>query len=115
MTEKETQTQTQTETQTETETEATKLTVYKSDFCAHSYMVEQLLRQHDISAEYVNIDRDPDARQVVMGLNNGYASVPTLVFADGTQMTEPSLRAVRQKLNIVTPGLAERVRGWLKR
>ena len=34
-----------------------------------------------------------------MEINHGNASVPTLVFPDGSTLTEPSDQALRQKLN----------------
>ena len=87
------------------------LIVYKSDFCAHSWMVERLLHDHKVQAEFINIDGNPEARQAVIKLNNGYASVPTLLFPDGTHLTEPSLGSLRRKLNIETPSLLDRLRG----
>jgi mycoredoxin len=36
---------------------------------------------------------------VVESLNNGNQMVPTLVFSDGTSMTNPSAMAVKEKLS----------------
>lgn len=88
-----------------------KVTVYTSSYCLHSRSVVRFLKKNDIPAEIISIDGDPGAREKVMSLNQGYASVPTLVFPDGTQLTEPSSSELRSKLNIVQPSLTERLRG----
>ena len=38
------------------------------------------------------------AAKIVMGLNHGNRTVPTVVFADGTSLTNPPVRAVAAKL-----------------
>lgn len=89
---------------------AEEVTVYTSRYCMHSRAVEKLLRDNEIAARYIRIDGDEVARENLMALNNGYASVPTLLFADGTQMTEPALGAVRAKLGLPSDGLLERIK-----
>ena len=89
------------------------IVVYTSSFCAHSWGVERFLKSNDISIKLINIDKDPQARQDLMAVNRGYASVPTLIFPDGTQLTEPSFGQIRDKLGIDTPSLIERIKGFL--
>ena len=48
-------------------------------------------------------DRDPEAREELIRLNEGYASVPTLLFPDGTKLTEPSFAEIRNKLAMESP------------
>lgn len=43
-----------------------------------------------IGYTYVNIRMDDDGRMKVRAINAGYESVPTLVFPDGSTLTEPS-------------------------
>ncbi len=85
------------------------IVVYTSTFCPHSWSVERFLRSNDVPIKLVNIDKDPQARQEVMALNRGFASVPTLIFPDGSQLTEPSLGQIRAKLGMESPSLIERV------
>lgn len=68
------------------------------------------MKRHQIPVKLINIDGDEEARQTVMSINNGFASVPTLVFPDGTHLTEPSFSQLRAKLNIESVGLAARLR-----
>lgn len=89
--------------------------MYKSTTCPHSWSVERWLKSNHIATTFINIDKDPGARAVVQSLNNGYASVPTLIFPDGTQLTEPSFRQLRNQLGIKTPTLSQRVKGLFGR
>ena len=90
-----------------------KITLYTSRFCAHSLSVEYLLREYGIPAQIVNIDGDAEARARLMQLNGGYASVPTLIFPDGSQLTEPSLHRLREKLGIEEGSLLDRALGLI--
>jgi hypothetical protein len=78
--------------------------------------VEAFLSRYDIPVDKINIDRDPEAREELIVLNGGYASVPTLLFADGTKMTEPSFGQLRHKLGLKPPpGLMKRLRDAIGR
>ena len=73
-------------------------------------MVERFLEDYDIEAVHINIDLDAEARQELILLNGGYASVPTLLFPDGSKLTEPSLKSLRRKLDLESPGFMEQIR-----
>lgn len=88
------------------------LILYTSTFCGHSRLVERLLEQHEIPVTKINIDRDRDARQTLIALNGGYASVPTLIFPDGSKMTEAPMGQIKARLGIEDKGMLERMREW---
>jgi mycoredoxin len=46
----------------------------------------------------VNIEQDENAAVRVMEVNGGNQTVPTLEFADGSALTNPSVAQVRDKL-----------------
>ena len=46
----------------------------------------------------VDIERDDAAAELVMRVNGGNQTVPTVVFADGTALTNPSLTEVKAQL-----------------
>ncbi|MCC7060906.1 MAG: NrdH-redoxin, partial [Burkholderiaceae bacterium] len=48
------------------------------------------------------ITHDDDAVELVMALNNGNRSVPTIVFPDGSILTEPPTSVLAQKLQAFT-------------
>jgi mycoredoxin len=56
------------------------------------------LNRHEIEYQYVDIDKDPEARIFVQELNNGNRSVPTIIFPDGEILVEPSKRELIEKL-----------------
>jgi mycoredoxin len=74
------------------------LTMYTTDWCGYCVRLKHGLEREGIAYQEVNIERVPDAAEVVMNVNGGNRTVPTLVFPDGTAMTNPSLRDVKDKL-----------------
>ena len=46
----------------------------------------------------VDIERDPAAAEFVMSVNGGYQTVPTVVFPDGSALTNPSAAVVKERL-----------------
>jgi glutaredoxin len=91
------------------------ITLYVSSWCAHSRSVERFLERHSVPVKKIIIDGDDEARAELIALNNGYASVPTLILADGSVLTEPSLNQLRRQLGLETaPGLMGRIRGILR-
>lgn len=71
---------------------------YAHNGCPMWYPVRGMLQQADVDFEYINIHLDLAARERVKDINNGYESVPTLVFPDGSTLTEPSASELRKKL-----------------
>lgn len=91
-----------------------KITLYVSSWCAHSRSVEGFLDRNSIAVDKIKIDGDRQARADLIEINDGYASVPTLVFPDGSKLTEPSLSQLRDKLGLETDvSIVGRIRGIL--
>lgn len=78
-----------------------KIILYGHMFCPSLGPVRGLLSQAKVDYEYINIHKDLDAAAVVRSINNGYESVPTLVFPDGSTLTEPSVGELKSKLESV--------------
>ena len=87
-----------------------KITFYTSQFCSHSWAVERFLTENEVNVNSINIDGNPEARAKLIELTGGYASVPTLIFPDGTRLTEPSMGQLRSKLGIERAGLMKKMR-----
>lgn len=79
--------------------------LYTSDTCPHAWMVERLFRDHQIEAEKHNISHDPAARETLIALNGGHASVPTVILPSGERLVEPPLRDLILKLAAADPSL----------
>lgn len=75
-----------------------KIVLYGHPACPMLPPVWAMLKQAKVDFDYVNIHQDETGRQRVLEINSGYASVPTLVFPDGTTLTEPSAAKLREKL-----------------
>lgn len=72
--------------------------VYGSPVCAMVPPVRRMLEQAEAEFEYIDIYVCAEAKERVREINNGYQSVPTLVFPDGSILTEPSRRELGAKL-----------------
>jgi glutaredoxin-like protein len=77
------------------------LIVYGTTWCGDCYRSKRFLDTHHVPYTWVDIGNDPRATQVVMTINRGRRSVPTIVFPDGSTLTEPSNRELGQKLGLV--------------
>lgn len=56
------------------------------------------LETAEVPYSYVDIRQEPEAAERVRSINGGNESVPTLVFPDGSSLTEPGLGTLRTKL-----------------
>ena len=76
------------------------LSIYTTSWCGYCIRLKRQLEEAGLAHRTVDIEQDPEAERIVRAANNGNATVPTVVFADGTVLTNPSLRQVTEK---VTP------------
>jgi len=73
-------------------------TMYSTTWCPFSQRLSADLERAGVAYRNIDVDDDPDAGELVKSLNGGNRVVPTLVFADGTSMTNPSVDEVLAKL-----------------
>ena len=66
--------------------------------CPQVGPVRRILSGANVPFEYVNIHQDGAAAERVRQINAGNESVPTLIFPDGSTLTEPSVRQLRDSL-----------------
>ena len=76
----------------------TSLTMYSTPWCGYCHRLKSQLDREGITVEIVDIAEDPSAAEIVEAVNNGNQTVPTLVYSDGTSMTNPSVMQVKEKL-----------------
>ena len=79
---------------------ATRPTMYSTPWCGYCKRLKSQLDREGISFAEVDIEQDPSAAALVEKVNGGNQTVPTLVFADGSAMTNPSLAQVKAKLGL---------------
>lgn len=73
-------------------------TMYSTSWCGYCHRLKSALSREGVAVNEVDIENDPASAELVMTVNDGNATVPTLVFADGSAMTNPSVSAVKDKL-----------------
>jgi mycoredoxin len=56
------------------------------------------LDREGVAYDVVDIEHEPSAAEYVMSVNGGNQTVPTVVFPDGTALTNPSLGQVKEQL-----------------
>lgn len=79
-------------------TDGGKIKFYGTSWCPSSRRSKKLIIEKGIDFEWINIDEDPVGREFVLEVNNGYRSVPTIVFPDGDILVEPSRTELVNKL-----------------
>ncbi|QGN32198.1 mycoredoxin [Microlunatus sp. Gsoil 973] len=72
--------------------------LYSTPWCGYCFRLKSQLHREQIAFDEVDIEKRPEAADLVASINDGNQTVPTLVFADGSSMTNPSLREVTAKL-----------------
>lgn len=80
------------------------LIMYTTQWCGFCRNLKRQLARDGIEMTEIDIERDPAAAEYVMSVNGGNQTVPTVVFPDGTAMTNPSAAQVRERLAAVSAG-----------
>ncbi len=73
-------------------------TMYSTPWCGYCHRLRGQLDREGITYEVIDIEQNPEAAVTVQEVNNGNQTVPTLVYADGSAQTNPSLAQVKAKL-----------------
>ncbi|WP_109510373.1 mycoredoxin [Nocardioides speluncae] len=73
-------------------------TMYSTPWCGYCHRLGSQLDREGISYDVVDIEQDPAAARIVERVNGGNQTVPTLVYADGSAQTNPSVAQVKAKL-----------------
>ncbi len=74
------------------------VTMYSTVWCGYCRRLKDQMEREGITYQVVDIEDDPTAAELVMSVNGGNQTVPTLVFPDGSALTNPSLAQVKDKL-----------------
>ncbi len=74
------------------------LTMYTTTWCGFCRNLKSQLARSGIEIAEVDIERDEAAAEFVMSVNGGNQTVPTVVFPDGSALTNPSAAQVKAQL-----------------
>jgi thioredoxin reductase (NADPH) len=76
------------------------ITVYGAPWCPDCCRSKRFLSEQAVPYHWVDIDQDVEARALVERLNDGKRIIPTIVFADGSRLVEPSNAELARKLGL---------------
>jgi mycoredoxin len=76
------------------------VTMYTTPWCGYCVRLKKLMQREGIEFAEVDIEAVPDAADIVTAANGGNRTVPTLVFADGVALTNPSIDQVKAQLGL---------------
>jgi mycoredoxin len=74
------------------------MTMYTTSWCGFCRRLKMQLDREGIGYDEVDIERTPDAAEIVMEVNGGNRTVPTVVYPDGSAATNPSFGEVKETL-----------------
>ena len=74
------------------------ITMFTTTWCGYCTRLKSQLDKVGIGYTEVNVEDVEGTSELVMSLNGGNRTVPTVLFPDGSASTNPSLAQVQAKL-----------------
>ena len=79
-----------------------KIIIYGTRWCGDSRRALKIMDDRKLDYVWINIDKDPEGERFVKETNQGFRSVPTIVFPDQTILVEPSNQTLLDKLDALS-------------
>ena len=76
--------------------------VYSTVWCPDCKRAKKFFNDHRIQYTNIDIEKDAEAMEYVEQVNQGMRIIPTIVFPDGSTLSEPSNAELARKLGIKT-------------
>lgn len=73
-------------------------TMFSTPWCGYCHRLKSQLNREGIKFATVDIEQEPEAAFTVEQANGGNQTVPTLLFSDGSTLTNPSVAQVKERL-----------------
>jgi mycoredoxin len=73
-------------------------TVFTTRWCGYCIRLKSQLNRAGIEFHEIDIEDHADGAEVVADINDGDLTVPTVVFRDGSALTNPSVAQVGSRL-----------------
>ena len=73
--------------------------MYTTVWCGYCQRLQAQMGREGMTFEEIDIENDPEAAAFVESVNGGNQTVPTLLFPDGTALTNPSIGQVKEKVD----------------
>ena len=77
----------------------TQIVMYTTEYCSDCRRAKAFFEANGIPYLPVKLEGDSAATDFVMKLNDGYQSVPTIVFPDGSILVEPHWEELKAKIS----------------
>jgi mycoredoxin len=75
------------------------IVMYVTEYCPDCVRAKKFFEAYNIPHLRINLEGNREATEFVIQVNNGYRSVPTIIFPDGTILVEPSWEELKQRFN----------------
>ena len=75
------------------------ITMYSAVWCGDCRRSKRLMDELNVTYTIIDVENDRVAADKVQEINGGVQSIPVIVFADGTHLTEPSDIDLKAKLS----------------
>jgi mycoredoxin len=74
------------------------IVMYTTEYCSDCRRAKAFFEANGIGYLRVGIEGNEEATNFIIKINNGYRSVPTIIFPDGAILTEPGWEELRVKI-----------------
>lgn len=78
--------------------EAGTVTMFTTSWCGYCRNLKKAMDADGIAYREVNIEEVEGTAEIVESVNGGNQTVPTLLFPDGSAVTNPRIEQVRERL-----------------
>jgi thioredoxin reductase (NADPH) len=79
-----------------------RIRMYGTSWCSDCKRAKKFLSEQRVAYDFVDVDADADGLRIVEEVNQGKRIIPTIFFADGSTLVEPSNTALAEKLGLQT-------------
>ena len=80
--------------------EQSAITVYGANWCGDCRRAKKFMDDNGVGYQWVDVENDPAAIELVLKLNGGKRIIPTIVFDDGSILIEPTNSELAGKLGV---------------
>ena len=74
------------------------IVMYTTEYCADCTRAKRFFEANNVSFLQVKLEGDSQATQFVIDVNNGYRSVPTIIFPNGSILVEPGWEELKRQV-----------------
>jgi glutaredoxin len=74
------------------------IVLYGAAWCGDCRRARRIFAENSIHFLDIDIEQDEKAAEFVKNQNRGFQSVPTIIFPDGSRLTEPDRTTLNEKL-----------------